>query len=671
MRNFLLCLLATSPLYLSAQAVDDYWRIGPAQRSITWDLTAEQRLPHGDNLEMAGRRVATIIDYEVDAAGYLTLSRDVIFPQLRTYTRTDEPDWKKYRAYYRHTFGDELLPTLTTGERRLQPGPLDSVVIDGTLRFYHRPAAGVAVVRTLLPSMTQRAVVEIFELTNTTDSTIRVRVGEVDYRRGSTGYKGSYGVQVRHDAPSTIVLTPGERYDYAVYFTATLNDESLAKLHRREVLEERSAFLLEMERKLVLTTPDPVLNTLFYFSKIRNSESIYESTLGLIHSPGGGNYYVGTWANDQVEYNGPFFPFLGYATGNEAAYNTYKWFLENIPTDPDRHIPYSVEVDGNFVMQHVDRGDAAMIAYGTAQYLLARADKGEAKELWPLVEWCLDYCHRKRNAAGAVLSESDEMEGRIPTGDANLATSSLYYGGLKFGARLADELGMGARAAQYRERAKEMEAVIENYFGAEMSGLATYRYFDGNENLRHWICLPLVMGIDTRREATLEALFGKLWTKDGILVELKPTPDGEPLFWDRGTLYAFRGAFKAGATALGLDRLQSYSRTRLLGSRVPYVVEAYPENGMRHLSAESGLYCRVFIEGIFGIEQQGFRAFSLRPRLPEAWPGMRLRQMQAFGATHDISVVREGKQLRVRIERNGTELLNQRIEPGERIVVRE
>lgn len=87
-----------------------------------------------------------------------------------------------------------------------------------------------------------------------------------------------------------------------------------------------------------------------------------------------------------------------------------------------------------------------------------------------------------------------------------------------------------------------MENVIESYFGAEMEGLETYRYFDGNQFLRHWICLPLMMGITERKEATLSALFEHLWTDNGVLVEKKPDSKIN-MFWDRATLYALRGAF--------------------------------------------------------------------------------------------------------------------------------
>ena len=78
-----------------------------------------------------------------------------------------------------------------------------------------------------------------------------------------------------------------------------------------------------------------------------------------------------------------------------------------------------------------------MIAFGAAHFALASGDKNIADELWPLIEWSLDYCDRQKNEDGVIQSDSDEMEGRIPTGNANLSTSSLYYGALLLAAGAA------------------------------------------------------------------------------------------------------------------------------------------------------------------------------------------------------------------------------------------
>ena len=55
-----------------------------------------------------------------------------------------------------------------------------------------------------------------------------------------------------------------------------------------------------------------------------------------------------------------------------------------------------------------------MIAYGASRYALTRGSKAEADELWPLIEWCLEYSRRQINDKGVVKSDRDELEGRFP-----------------------------------------------------------------------------------------------------------------------------------------------------------------------------------------------------------------------------------------------------------------
>lgn len=101
-----------------------------------------------------------------------------------------------------------------------------------------------------------------------------------------------------------------------------------------------------------------------------------------------------------------------------------------------------------------------------------------------------------------------------------------------------------------------------------------------------------------------------------------------------------RGVYTVGATKLATDYLNYYSKTRLLGEHVPYAIEAWPEGGQRHLSAESGLFGRVITEGLFGIRPTGFKSFIVTPRLPEEWDRMALRRVNAFDTSFDIEVKR-------------------------------
>lgn len=288
----------------------------------------------------------------------------------------------------------------------------------------------------------------------------------------------------------------------------------------------------------------------------------------------------------------------------------------------------------------------AMIAYGASRYALARGDRREAGELWPLVEWCLEYCRRQLTPDGVVASDSDELEGRFPAGDANLCTSSLYYDALLSASMLGRELHKpAAQTAAYRREAAALREAIERHFGARVEGFDTYRYYEGNDRLRAWICIPLTVGIDTRSEETVRALFSPaLWTENGLL-----TQSGDKTFWDRATLYALRGAYACGETGKTTDYLSFYSARRLLGDHVPYAIEAWPEGGQRHLSAESGLYCRILTEGVFGIRPTGLRSFDLTPRLPAKWERMSLRNIRAFGSCFDVEVARADKGLEVRV----------------------
>ena len=658
----------SSAIHAQESKQTTYWKITDNQ-SIVWDLNNGQPLPHSDNIEMAGSKVACIIYYAIDRNKNLQINRDIIFPQLRTFNKSDEPDHRSYRAYFRRTYGSEVQPNILNNNKILNLNKVDSVEIAGKLIFHHTPAQGISLTRTLMPSMTERVFAEKWQLKNVSNTAQVLTVGNTKYNSTEAGQKGEYRLSTYSDAKPEIKLAPDESYSFAIYFSAGIDNEQTQNFDLGKIEAQRDDFLSKMKDNFILQTPDKTLNTLFYFSKIRAAENIFDSKMGIVHSPGGGNYYTGVWANDQVEYSGPFFPFLGYENGNIAAYNAYKVFLNNIPKD-SKPIFSSFEMEGDLPCCGKDRGDAAMIAYGASQYALLLGDRKKALELWPLIEWSLEYCKNKLNEHGVVMSTTDEMEGRISTGDANLATSSLYYGGLKFAAYLASELGYKSKSKDYMKRHKEMATAIEKHFGYTLEGLDTYRYFDGNTNLRHWICLPLVMGINNRVDGTSKALLDKLWTDNGVLVEYNPSSNRTPVFWDRGTLYAFRGILKAGSLDKSFDRLLAYTHKRLLEDHVPYVVEAYPENNMRHLSAESALYCRIFIEGLLGFEQTGFKSFEITPRMPDGFDSYSIDKMYQAGTELSIKLKTEGSKIRLKIFKGDVSIMDKPVNPGQKVAVK-
>ena len=224
---------------------------------------------------------------------------------------------------------------------------------------------------------------------------------------------------------------------------------------------------------------------------------------------------------------------------------------------------------------------------------------------------------------------------------------------------------LNAQLAAYERQAAALRKNIDRHFGGMVEGFDTYRYYTGNDRLRAWICIPLTVGIDERKEATVEALFSpKLWTENGLL-----TRSGDKTFWDRSTLYALRGVYASGETEKATGYLSYYSGVRLLGDHVPYAIEAWPEGSQRHLSAESGLYCRILTEGVFGIRPTGFRSFTLTPRLPAAWDRMNLRNVRAFGSAFDIEVRRAAKGMEVAVTQDGREVVRKRLRAGQSLGV--
>lgn len=649
----------------------DRWTIQD-DGAIRWNIN--DNIPHDDHLEMSGQQLSVVLRYGVDAQKRFHLNRSLVFPMLRMHPNKTQNNLKQ-------RFDVNIPALVTVDDQTLLNEEVRDVTFNGIMRVessfgyvYRRKELkdAVRLTRVLYPSTNAARYCEEYTFKNSSPNQITLRVPEwnVTYTTPEeAGVYGAYCIEAALSKSGVFVLKPGETLEfYAIFSGRKLADASSGRnnagLSHINILSERAAreaLISQWWGNLVLETPDPVLNRMFAFAKLRGAESIYRTKGGLMHGPGGEAYYAAVWANDQAEYINPFFPFLGYEIGDESALNSFRHFARYM--NPEyKPIPSSIISEGvSFWHGAKDRGDGAMIAYGAARYALARGDKAEARELWPLIEWCLEYCNRKLTPAGVVASNSDELENRFPAGDANLCTSTLYYDALRSAVMLGRELGVSAKQLNtYRDQADALEKAIEKHFGYEIEGFHSYRYYEGNDILRSWICMPLVMGIYTRAQGTIDALFSpRLWTDDGLL-----TQAGTETFWDRSTLYALRGTIAAGEVEKGMSFLKKYSHRRLLGDHVPYAIEAWPEGDQRHLSAESGLYCRIYTEGLFGIRPTGLRSFEMTPRLPQEWEYMNLNCVRAFNSEFDIRVSRAGKKLHVEVLKGGKPILRKNVTEG-------
>ncbi|RMH04852.1 MAG: hypothetical protein D6702_02085 [Planctomycetota bacterium] len=661
-------LLAVAAAVPQAGPADgDRWRLEPDRPCIVWDVAGDPRLPHEDRVEMSGRRVSVVVRYGADADGGLVLERTVVWPRLRTI-----PD--DTHASLIRRFGAEVDAGVRIDGREAPPERLREVRFDGLLRLKSSLGDGLELVRTLFPDPAAAAVHENLLLRNTGSAVVEVEVrhpGREETTPAAEGVFGAYQITVRGGEAPLHSLPPGGevRWSMTIAAGAAAEEPPAGPADAPAAEDARRRFVAGLITNLGFDCPEREFAAAFDFAKIRAAESIFRTRGGLLHAPGGTRYYAAIWANDTIEYAGPFFPWLGDPGANEATWNALRHFARF--TNPDYEpLPSSIIAEGRDTWAGAgDRGDAAMIAWGASQWAQALGDRAAAEEIWPLIEWCLEYCRRRTTPEGVVASDSDELEGRLPHGRTNLSTSCLTYAGLRAAARLGRSLGGGREeaAAAYEERAAALATAIEGFFGAEIDGFPTYRYHEEGEVLRSWICLPLVVGLRERAAGTLDALFSdRMWTEDGLRSIATDTT-----FWDRSTLYGLRGAYAAGDTARATRFFRAFLRRRLLGEHVPYAVEAWPEGDQRQLSAESALLGRVVTEGLFGLEPNGLDGFFCTPHLPAEWPRMALRAVHACGAEWDLEVERlPGGRLAVRVTAGGETVADRRIEEGATVAVR-
>ncbi|MEA5061717.1 MAG: hypothetical protein VB054_00085 [Petrimonas sp.] len=630
----------------SAKANEQRWKIAD-DGSIYWTIGAD--IPHTDHIEMSGKSVSVVLRYGVNSQGAFTLNKSMVWPLLRTIPNNTH-------ASLMRRFNWNPLDLITVNGRELQNEKVQKITLKGKLsvesRFDLWRDDSFTLLREYFPSTDKPFLIETYKIINTGKRALYIEIPDSKnriYTDRVKGVDGTYRIETAIVENGAFNLNPGEELSFSAYIAAYRKDEASIDLNINQERANRDNLVTSWMNNLELETPDKIIDHMFAFSKIRACESIYQTKGGPMHGPGGESYYAAIWANDQAEYINPYFPFTGYEYGNASALNSFMHFARFMNPE-NKPIPSSIIAEGLDIWNGVgDRGDAAMIAYGATRYALARGSKAEALQLWPLIEWCLHYNQSKLNPQGVVMSDTDELENRFPSGDANLCTSSLYYDALLSAAYLADEIGQKG-AKTYHDQAAKLRENIEKYFGATVEGFNTYAYYKGNDVLRSWICIPLTVGINERVSGTIDALFSpRLWTENGLL-----TQAGSETFWDRSTLYALRGVYAVGETEKATKFLHHYSATRLLGDHVPYAIEAWPEGEQRHLSAESGLYGRIITEGMFGIRPVGLKSFTLTPRLPAEWDQMALRRIHAFNTVFDIEVKRiPQNRLQVEIIQNG------------------
>lgn len=613
-------------------------RYHPADDGIQADFTDDASLPHTNHVEMSGLYCSAIISYRIDAQRKLTLYRYTIFPSLRINPNDT-------RGSLATVFGG--LRFAVNGEAE----QVDSVFFNGMLTFTAK-AGGEAVRRTLCPAPGKKALIETVEFDCAAEGVLTLKNFQLEKtvracfmadRKPVTLMTKVYFNGRELHRKGNVRLHTGKNILTAVYCAEPVTEQEAAAEKQK-----RMDFIAQNDIRLHIETPDADLNREIRFAKLRASESIFQTKNGLMHAPGGGQYYAALWTNDQCEYANPLFAYLGYDIAQQQSLNCYRMYSDL--ARPDQAIYTSIVAQGDGYWYGAgDRGDSSMYVYGFTRYLLTTGDRKNAEKFLPALETACTYVMSRMNDDSVIESDSDELENRFESGKANLSTAVISYDAFVSMAYLEQELGRQEQSGIYRNFAERIRSGIRSYFEADVEGFATYRYCAEETNLRSWICLPLTVGIDDRAAGTAAALKSDRLKKPcGLL-----TRSGEKTFWDRSLLYAIRGLFYVGLADDALEMLTEYTSARLYGEHVPYPIEAFPEGNGAHLSAESALYVRIFTEGVLGFRPVGFRTFELKINLPSAWDRLSVSDFVYAGNPLTIRINRQGENMAVAIDEIG------------------
>ena len=574
------------------------WFIEENKRKIsTYDFKN-----HKDDIEMSGEKVSMIIGYSVDEDNIVSFSREIIFPMFRLQPDVTTSSYKVFNNDNVLNLGDEEFV---------------KAEIDGILSIYTKTDK-YNIIHRFYPSTTLPIAYERVEI-DCIDININ-KYERLETKLGCEGYIYAERTATKHIDNNKLII------DFAI--SARFCNDDIPK--ETNHFENRKNRINELLNECDLTTGDDVIDTMFAFAKIRCGESIYNTRNGRINSPGGSNYYAGIWANDQCEYSTPWYAFTGDKILNEAAFNAMEWFSRYMNDSYDPMVSSIISEGTDYWNDRGDRGDAEMYLYGNSRLFLTLGIIPDDKHS-KMLKWAGEYIEKRIMDTGVVYSDTDELEFRLSSG-INLSTSSLAYGAFKMYSILLDRMNKKEESIKYSKLAEAIEEAIENYFGGNVSGFETYHYHKGCDEIRAWITLPSYMGIKKRSKASLDAIDKLLWKNGSCL-----STENENISWDISALYYIASLFRCGDIEKAYTKLKELSEIRLLGDRVPYVVEAYPEYNMRHLSAESALYCRIITDGLLNItfNKDGY---SVDGVLPKELKSIKLRNIFIDGEYRNIKI---------------------------------
>lgn len=278
---------------------------------VVWKISSDG-FGVADHIEMAGFYASAIISYGSDSKGKLRLMRHLTVPSLRF-----QPNLTG--SSFSHNFKYDSFSINKNG-KKLSEFP-DKAIIKGSLKIISHTNCDTEIMRELLPAVNKAALIEIITVKNTSDVTVDYTVKAKEYIKKTAEFISIGGsifsetsvcfnenLKPSKNREQKFALNPEESYTfYCVHYAYQGN--AFPNFSITDEISARKKFADEMFSSLVLKTPFPELDAQFSHCILRGSESIFKTKSGLMHSPGGGNYYAGFGQTTSANTPTPFSPF--------------------------------------------------------------------------------------------------------------------------------------------------------------------------------------------------------------------------------------------------------------------------------------------------------------------------------------------------------------------------
>ena len=243
-----------------------------AQDSYRWSLKNEGQIcwnpqkteTHHDHIEMSGKTVSVVLRYGVENGKFI-LNKSMVWPMLRTIPNNTH-------ASLMRRYGWNVLDMVSINGRALTSEQVESIELKGILKVVSNYDEGRRgqwkIIREYFPSTEQPALLESYQIINTGTKELVIELPQINQKSFTDpqkGVTGSFYIETNIDKSGYFTLQPGEDLTFGATLLAYKEGESAPPI---DVLKEkalRQDWVNELMGKLVLETPDPIIDRMFEF----------------------------------------------------------------------------------------------------------------------------------------------------------------------------------------------------------------------------------------------------------------------------------------------------------------------------------------------------------------------------------------------------------------------